>query len=332
MNKLIKIITLFFLICSTSLLSYKIVYLIGEKYFFDELFYKKSEMHGYIRHFPVLTIKDSSTLKSRLKDLRMLISLSEQKSQVLGSQGDNTYKIAIIGNSNVFGQGVKENERFAEILEKKLNKIRPTQVFIFALPGDNLIDNYTKFILAEQHLSINLYIICMNHDDLVIETTDHHEYPNENQIHQELKKTCSQNELISTFDPFMTWEENILIRLYPSFSNQYANVCFLEEIAKKLSKDNILFYGFNPISYSTIDLTKETEANQKIAYLTSKYASIIEKSGGYVISSYNDSNFIYEKVSKKEVHPSRKTHQFYAESLFKEIIQNPKWGFADSNK
>jgi len=275
-----------------------------------------------------MKVNNSKSIESRVQDLRFLIALAERgKSRVLGVQDQDIFKIAVIGDSFVYGVGVKVNERFPVILEKMLNKICPAEVFILGHPGDNIIDNYAKFLIAKKNLDIDLYIITILDNDLLFDF--HDRYPNEHQIYEELKKICPQEEFIYAYpDGFnTTWKDMVVEAYYPSFSDQYANICFLEKIVEKIIRDDVMFYTYSKIPDVSLIADDSQEHSVKNLYVKNKFVSVIEKSGGRVIDPSNIDNFEQGFVSKKETHPSKKNHQQYAESLFKEITENPQYGF-----
>ncbi len=57
-------------------------------------------------------------------------------------KSSGTYRIAVIGDSLAFGQGINENDRFSDLLEEKLNakSKHRYQVLNFALPGAETTD------------------------------------------------------------------------------------------------------------------------------------------------------------------------------------------------
>lgn len=342
MKRVIKIFTLLIFIFFSSFLTYKLVFFLGEKYFFDKLFYKKSEIFGYTNCYNLISIeqKNSKVIEKRIEDLRELIAFVEHESgHVLGTEDEAVYRVAVIGDSFVYGMGVKQSNRFPEILEKKLNQIRPTEVLVFAHPGDGLLDNYVKFFLAKQHLDIDLFIVGIFQDDLAPYV--HKTYTVYSEIDDiiELTKASCPGEELSPEEIWEYWskspgEEEFLEWIgdgadlfYHSFSDQYANVCYLEEVIKKMTKDNVLFLSFVPPPDLTILSKIPQNFNEKFAYALAKYLETIKKYDGKVVFCFDDSEFFFESVSDKEGHASKKTHRCCAESLFKEIVGNPKYNF-----
>ena len=56
------------------------------------------------------------------------------------------------------------------------------------------------------------------------------------------------------------------------------------------------------------------------------YVRLIEGSGGTVVNRL-DVPVKSSRFSKMESHPSKESHLSFAESLFREVTTNPKWGF-----
>jgi len=78
----------------------------------------------------------------------------------------DVYRIAVIGDSLAFGQGISERDRFSDLLEEKLNgkSNRKFQVLNFSLPGANtpeeigfltqsVLSNKPDFILLEWYIN-----------------------------------------------------------------------------------------------------------------------------------------------------------------------------------
>jgi hypothetical protein len=325
-KKLLKRLFLFCVIFLFSFLFYKFLYSVSEKYFFDKFFYKKSVIHGYLKKGEWNALKfdnNPQSIEDRIADLRLLADQEQQTGQILGSftqddESKDLYKIALIGDSFVYGTGVRFDQTLGQILEGKLNKIRPTKVYILAQVGDSIVDHYAKFLLAEKYLDPDLNIFLMVGNDLAISIYDRTRYPGKDIIFDSLAFDCRSRSLYDYQpDGNDTTEAD-----KGSFSEKYANVCFLRRIINDInakSKDVIFYSGCS---------CKILEEGQEIEYPTDGFCTNIAKQGGTLLTYDNVTGDVYlPSVSKKEAHPSKEAHQIHAESMFKEITTNPRWKF-----
>jgi hypothetical protein len=134
---------------------------ISEKFFFDKFFYQKSIKYGYI-----LSKRDAK-LEDFGKRAADVLTLLKHPEELRSSQG--LFTVAIIGDSFVWGQGIRNQDRFAEVLEKKIKKIRPARVLSLALCGDSLYDNYIKYqILIRNGIHVDFFVFGLVDNDLVL--------------------------------------------------------------------------------------------------------------------------------------------------------------------
>lgn len=294
---------------------------IGEKYFFDKLIYRKSETFGYHPgSFNLLATKNSKTLEDRLKDLRFLYTDEDKNNNVLGSQYDSRFKIAIIGDSFVYGLGVKIDQRFANLLENKLNKIKPTKVYIIAQDGDDMLENYEKFLLARERYKPNLYIIGVLYNDFIL--TSGYKYSNGEILHKKLQQTCPGKEFYYDWpERELTVSELIAEAFYPSTLPEYANMCYFNEIVRDMTTENVLFYSYHKEAEKYRE--SQRSEDQMIAFIIQKYTDIIRQNKGRIIF-FDESGFT--PVSVRETHPSTDTHEAYAQQLFEEIKNSNVYG------
>lgn len=315
-----------------TILSLKATIWVAEHYFFDKFFYRKSAMHGYSKdEGNPLAEKDlKGLLKPRLQDLNELLQTNDYR--ILGEQSDNnTYKVALIGDSFVYGTGVRTSERFGEVLEKKLNLIRLSRVYVLAQPGDDLIDNFAKFELAFQYIQPDIYILGMVDNDISFGAYD--KYPQGEKVYFALKRKCPQEVYRPPNLGTQISEEDLLLKLYwPAVSPHYSNICMLFEGVKSIltKTDAVIFYNFSQYEYSNIE-EKEIPETDKIAQkLMAKYEQTVKMAGARVIGFNYDKRTVQQAgVSQLEGHPSRELHYQYAEDLFQEITSNSKWKFKD---
>ncbi len=304
-----------FLVLSSTIFTILFCQWISEKFFFDKFYYKKSIEYGYD---PTNRYVNYNQFGKRAQDLVTLNSIIHDKQSVnkpiLDNVTHSTYNIAVIGDSFVWGEGIKNNDRFAEILETKLNKILPTKIFSFGRSGDGLVDNYIKYkIISGIYPKMNLYIFGILDNDLML-TPDKSIY-NEF-IYNELLGKCNKSYI---YDPVFLYNQNPekwKITYYEAmdrfFDDQYGNLCLLKYIATQLPKENALYYSFFTWNSFQIDkITQEFKTNNlKTLNPTHEYISkFLAKPSDYF-------------VSNMEQHPSSKANQMFAEQLYDYIVKN----------
>jgi hypothetical protein len=80
-------------------------------------------------------------VKGYKRDIR-LNRLGIREREFKNKKPDGVYRIAVIGDSFSFGQGIKEKERFSNILQERLNiRGKKLEVLNFGLPGKEMEDH-----------------------------------------------------------------------------------------------------------------------------------------------------------------------------------------------
>ncbi|HKZ34416.1 MAG TPA: hypothetical protein VJ179_00915 [Patescibacteria group bacterium] len=300
---------------------------IAENFFFDKFFYQKSLTHGY---WP--PERSDLSLKSFGKRGEEIFELKEsakdfnphKSTPVLGAKDDEVFTIAVFGDSLVWGNGLKEKDRFVTILEKKLNKITPTRVLSLAHPGDSLLDNYIKVQVTSSYKpDIDLVIFTLVDNDLFFnEETRYNET-----LYKEIISGCNKKPLLRTsqFEPLKdstAEHERYMSNLEKSFSDKYGNVCVFETIAARLPQQKTMYFIFGP-QFNTpwmIGRLRKTLEENKLTIVTPETLSEIEFGSREWKSMF---------VSKQELHPSVTANRIFAEKLFQEITLNPRWVFTE---
>lgn len=296
-----------------------VVFTVGEQFFFDRLFYRKSSLHGYSRRMYNLSASPvDPIIEHRFRDTRNLITGAVSRNDV--------YTVALIGDSLVYGLGVLETRRLGVILEKNLSTLRRTKVYTLGQPGDSILDYYALYTLAQRILTPDVTIIMIVDNDLILDGSNR--YPGEEEVSGTLSTTCS-GELFSNLriqlDMDRSRDTEISQLYFPSFSQKFTNICFLREIAARTASDKrLFFYPYNVFPAASVN--PKTPQEQE-AWIMETYAKTIQASGGRVVLPSNISGFLYTPISRHERHPSRQTHALWAASLYKEITENPVYEF-----
>lgn len=120
-------------------------------------------------------------------------------------------------------------------------------------------------------------------------------YSEEEQIHDDLVSRCPNIEFRYSSEKGEDWSQVIIEGIYPSFSDNYANICVLSNIVFRLALKNTIFINLNATKIpSEIDhLDNYSEKARKKALSIYKYAEVIRRNGGIIIDSFDDPHFQY---------------------------------------
>lgn len=325
-KKLLKILFLLVVIGISLFLSLKIAFFLGKTFFFDKLIYQKSAQYGYILQNGKGWDWDNPIYRDRNNGVWALRNAlanqnNKQAFEILGNNSDQVFRIAVFGDSYVWGQGITNQERFVNLLEKKLSKIRPTKIYVFALPGDSIFDNYIKYKQTQSlGQKYDLLIFGMVGNDLIFSNDDRYDI----NLARELENWCLSRDI--ALDSQLGDEEYTkLVEQSTAFNSR--NFCDFQHLLPMLPKQNTIYYDFDGFrtNWSALD----TYVNG----LRSAGLSVFSPQKYYQENQNKYRNFFdrqsFEKfsVSKKDGHPSALTNRLFADDLFQEITTNPNWKF-----
>jgi hypothetical protein len=287
-------------------ITYRLCYFVAEKYFFDKFFYQKNTTYGYWSQDKEVILSDFGY---RSKDLLTYFNSSSDK--VLGDTDNNSYRIAIIGDSLVWGTGIKNNERFAYILEQKLNHIHPTTIFSLANPGDDFFDNYVKYLDSSKFFGkIDLYIFGLFNNDLAFSNSF---IESQKKLKKNLAIGCPGK--IYTEPTFDLNNEHLnqdyTIAGMGSLNPSSANYCAFQKLISLLPQQKTIYIDLG-------SLINNDELQQKFWGIVSSHLPVIN-------IPYQDTH--KTAVSQFEKHPNSYSNLIYADILFNEITTNPRWNF-----
>lgn len=294
-----------------TLITIYFCYYIAETYFFDKFFYQKSVKYGYI------SIKDeNSNLKKYGNRSFYLNNIDSQ------TFDKNKFNIVIIGDSYVWGTGIKNNQRFSKLLENKLNQDKPTRVVSLGKPGWNIIDYLREYELISKY-NPDIIIFTLVTNDIFVNPPD--------QVHQ-IVKNCS--ELFPNFRLTNDFEEEIVGHVKYSYTQleQFAwsnpiNKCILNSALKLLPSNNSAYY-FMPDRYSQYDELYNIYERQ----LNESAKIVIYPDANHVPTKFqkywtNSARSPWDKltVSTREEHPNEIANELFTEILYNLIKNNEKW-------
>lgn len=317
-----RLLVLVAIAISVTVITFLVCLYISEKYFFDKFYYNKSVKYGY----PSKNWLSEYNL--RAKDL---ISLHENPNELFNNQKES-YNIVIFGDSYVYGQGIKNSDRFANILNKKLNQVRKTRVLAFSETSRSPIDYLNWYHEIPSNSKINLFIFALVNNDAFIRTDKYGKFRD---------KTGSVN-LCQRKYPSLTPVPDIALNNFldqhkirninevastayeQSWTNSI-NLCILKNSLYNLPVEKSIYF----ITDDYLNNNDKYKLYRDMLSDTNKY--VISSSRGKDINKYrqywNPDPWKSFKVSNSEEHPNSLANQMYADILYNEIISNPKYRF-----
>jgi len=276
---------------------------IAERFFFDLFFYQKSVKYGYI------LAKKNARWKDFGKRAADVITLTKHPERFRSSQ--DLFTVAIIGDSFVWGQGIRNEDRFAEVLQKKINKIRPARVLSLALCGDSLYDNYIKYhILMRIGARVDFFVFGLVDNDLILRNYEQYK----SDISAERSFGCPGPFLYNPlFNPQAPDEAAYQRAVKQSFDDSFGNLCLLNRLAEKLPKVNAIYMTFGRNSKNPLMATyMNTLRDRGLRVVTVQdYPEVVERYKKNKIESF--------QVSPKDGHPSALANKMFADMIWQEL-------------
>lgn len=288
---------------------------LGERFFFDQLFYKKSVFHGYLnRYNSGIEIANLNWFDKQIQTWRDkdMIDLLSDKLQPSNQKDVKT--IAIIGDSFTYGLGVLQNERFSSLLGPNLSKFGiKTKIYNFSEADNSILDYYAIYKLVKQQVKPDIIIFGLATNDLLIGKP---KYYGTGLIITELDSMCPQPMFAFQYSDVAGPSNNKI--LTDSFSPKWRNRCYLNQIAKIIGADpTVLFFSFRPGETSS---ACETKDSLPVTATVSDYLSVLTNYGGRIIQNPINSQAA-DRVSIIESHPSRSAHKKYADYITNYLIK-----------
>lgn len=331
LKQLLKVTVLVGVVVFVLLVTVELAWRITEQYFFDQVFYQKSPLYGYIRdetktYNLIGTPKHHWAVEQRLGDLRELWRHDAENTDYPEKFDKSVFKVAFIGDSYVYGMGVLEPERITRVLEKKLNTIRPTRVYAFAQMADDVLDYYANFLVAERRLKPDLYIVSMVWNDFEVWGGKH---PMQDTLRQRLQLVCTRPEYEESFSPeSSSWLEIIRDHSIHSVSPAYNNYCYMNEFIKDIQTERkVLFFNFNHFEGPKWCQPNDTDEHVYHSFIMSEYERLIYENDGVVFGINVEDWSKWKSASKIEAHPAKSMHAEGAQIIVNELLRDPTWGF-----
>lgn len=301
-HQLLRVSVLIVLSCISLVGSFFACAFIGERYFFDRLFFKKSVKYGYLMHD--VPYEKYGRRSSDLIALNNAIIGNTDDLGVLGAFDDKRFTVAIIGDSYVWGEGVHDTERFPILLEKKLNTVRPSRVISLGYPGNDVFDYLVLYQkLLKINPSIDLYIFGFVDNELMFNP-----YSENDELRKQLMINCIRPIIYNVSDNDSVYDK----LLQASYDSNNGNICLYHQILPMLPKDDAIYFDmqYNK-SEKYVSVCLDGLRDYELFVISPKYESAISDKDAY--------------VSARDGHPSKYLHLIYSDVLFEYINTNTKF-------
>ena len=229
---------------------------------------------------------------------------------------DNTFRIAIFGDSFVYGQNVNISDVFTELLEDDLNLLncsKKIEVINFGVGGYEIPYMVESFIRKGRDYEPDISIFLIKHDDVY--------------LINELWSPILQKTMAEAGNP--SWEKDFL-----KYVNTLNNA--LKEYFNKYSDYNKTIWYQNSIDIPFKRLKESNFKNSKIIIFSLLHDNEDEehlknksKEYGFMfvspnnLGSFNEFKKFWDKeLSFTDAHPNKRGHRFLANFLYVYLVSN----------
>jgi hypothetical protein len=322
----------FFLVCFSLFASVMLMRYIAVTFFFDRFYFQKSVEYGYWPAVQQLSANDFGQRGKDIADLEKF--LREQSFCKIPTENDDVFTIVIFGDSYVWGQGVKNSQRFPLLLEKKLNTILPTKVISFGKSGDNFVDNYLKYRYAqEMYADVDLFLFGMVSNDLLLSNDDKYHLVDAQQILNQCDGKAIYDwvpKLDELNDPDIRSNPSNVFRIDSTFKSNTKNFCLFLHVLQLVPKERALYLNFDGFRFRWHVIEEFRQGLEMNGLTVFSFENFYQKKyTKYPIDPKTSGKDQYS-VSAADNHPSALANKMYAEALFEEITQNPRWRFGSN--
>ena len=298
------------LVLACLALSFILCFYLSENFFFDKIWYKKSALHGYYNRWYYDTEAEHLNWLERELVRRREQDLTDLLAGKVWSKQPGFKTIAVIGDSYVYGVGIRQSQRFSERLVPELKKQGiSAEVYAFAEPGNSILDYLALYQLVKQQLDPDLLILGIVPNDLFF-TEDR--YPGNRAFLESFDNACGDKPIYQSDNNYQD-EAGFITAMQQSFSHNSRNRCYLVEAAKILGRDpQLIYYGFT--ARNTNFACHEWDATAELTIMN-QYINTLESHGMRGLSHLKQDSPLQAMVSPKEGHPSSAINQQYAIEL-----------------
>jgi len=329
------------LVLVSTMVSVLMARLAAEHLFFDKFYYRKSLAHGYqpADRSPV----PLGEFGRRARDLLRLRAAGKcsagacpPREQLGGGQAPTLHSIKrngssasrpdsargkftiiVLGDSFCWGQGVREEQRWVHLLERRLNKKRPTRIISLCAPGDGLVHHLTRYRAVRRFWSADMHIFALVSDDLL--------YPSAQPADRAAREAIAACKHLP--QTLLTGESTTSM-LRTAYAKGSANRCVMERIVALLPRGRALYvdYGWPWNTYAPVEdvLMKHLRKQGREVLNLSRCPPGCEgKDPGHPDCEDLSAGYY---VSERELHPSARLNVRFADVLYRYITSRAEYG------
>lgn len=218
------------------------------------------------------------------------------------------YTIVVLGDSYVWGMGIRDSERFTNLLQNRLNGMRPVKVISLGYPGDSILDNYVKYRVYTKNNVADMVIFASVDNDLLYREKSQYDQNIQNNI----LDGCTAPLIWNVESPSFTGAVYDATKKQ-TYQSSYGNLCVLDAILQAIpKKTNIFFFNFG--------------YNWGKNYLIDMFMNEVTKNGFPVISVPPQKEATDLYVSAADPHPSAYANRLFADILFNAVTKSWQTG------
>lgn len=293
-SKLVKTISIVIIAAFVSIQAYLIILIFGGEVF-DKLIYAKSSWFGYN--------PTTGLCPSQLNN-------NDYRDKEFSPKKPGEYLVLVIGDSIVYGKGLLQSQRFSNILEKSLSRIRPTRVLNLGECGTNIYKHYLVDQKYRELFNPDLVIIAFYGNDLLV-WNEKNDFPRELTVSDMLVKDFLSVSP-KTIDEYRQ-------KVLGTFDESTDNWRMLVYLLDKLPKKNTLYFF---VIFEDNEIYRQKVLNVQELLEQRGFAAVNPLS--LIQPKYREKSL---EVSKLELHPNGLANKIFAGRLYQEITSNPEYGF-----
>ncbi|MDD3877503.1 MAG: hypothetical protein PHT69_12860 [Bacteroidales bacterium] len=229
---------------------------------------------------------------------------------------DSTFRIAVMGDSFIYGDGISYSETWSHKLAAKMDSaFQNVELFSWGLRGWSTLDQYNFFVSEGNEYAIDLLLFAFCHNDPDMGDIEHLDTRWEKKLH-----------VLNKLFPRLTTK--VLSYFFADSYDKWVNALYekdnLEKYKKLLNKIKLLEHNYN---LKTAFLLTPNTLNGNGDFFFSTISSLLEEAGIPFYNLQPEMKEAFQNVNDKDLwanpvnpHPGKWLNDFYAEKALQMIF------------